>query len=65
MTPREVVSFWQIAGESRWFSHDPAFDGKLSVRFKVPLAAARAGAFDEWAETPDGALGLAILLDQF
>ena len=65
MTPQEVVSFWQRAGELSWFVRDPAFDGELSVRFKAPLAAARAGIFDEWAETPEGALALAILLDQF
>jgi uncharacterized protein (DUF924 family) len=65
MTPEDVISCWRRAGEGRWFTRDPAFDGELSVRFKTPLAAARTGAFDQWAETPEGALALAILLDQF
>jgi uncharacterized protein (DUF924 family) len=64
MTPHAVVSFWQEAGPSRWFTKDPAFDGALSVRFGEALREARAGAFDSWAETPEGALGLILLLDQ-
>lgn len=65
MTPATVIDFWLAAGESRWFTRDPAFDGQLSVRFKAALAEARDGAFDHWAETPEGMLALIILLDQF
>lgn len=65
MTPAEVSEFWTKAGESRWFTRNAAFDGELSARFRESLAKAREGAFDHWAETPDGALGLVILLDQF
>jgi uncharacterized protein (DUF924 family) len=64
MTPRDVSSFWESAGASRWFFKDAAFDGALKVRFGGALAEARAGAFDHWADTPEGALGLVILLDQ-
>ena len=65
MTPAEVREFWTKAGDSRWFTKNVAFDGELSVRFRKALAKAREGEFDHWAETPDGALGLVILLDQF
>jgi uncharacterized protein (DUF924 family) len=65
MTPKNVTEFWTKAGESRWFTKDRAFDGELSVRFREALAKAREGEFDHWGETPDGALGLVILLDQF
>lgn len=65
MTPDDVVDFWLAAGESRWFTRDPAFDGQLTVRFKETLAHARDGAYDHWAETPKGMLALVILLDQF
>jgi uncharacterized protein (DUF924 family) len=65
MTPDDVIGFWLAAGEERWFFKDAAFDGALSIRFKTALADARNGAFDRWAETPRGALGLVILLDQF
>jgi uncharacterized protein (DUF924 family) len=64
MTPRDVTAFWEQAGESRWFFKDAAFDGTLKVRFGAALAGARAGEFDHWGETPEGALGLVILLDQ-
>jgi uncharacterized protein (DUF924 family) len=64
MTPETVVCFWEAAGPARWFTKDPAFDGALAVRFSEALARARAGAFDHWGETPEGALGLVILLDQ-
>lgn len=64
MTPQDVVTFWDNAGENRWFTKDAAFDGAVAMRFASTLAAAREGACDAWAETPDGALGLVILLDQ-
>lgn len=64
MTPEAVATFWEQAGEGRWFFKDAAFDGALKVRFGDALAQARNGAFDDWAETPEGALGLVILLDQ-
>jgi uncharacterized protein (DUF924 family) len=64
MTPQQVTDFWEQAGEARWFTKDAAFDGALKVRFGSALAEARAGTFDHWGETPEGALGLVILLDQ-
>ena len=64
MTPQDVTAFWEQAGENRWFFKDAAFDGALKVRFGDALEEAREGAFDNWGETPEGALGLIILLDQ-
>jgi uncharacterized protein (DUF924 family) len=64
MTPNDVTSFWMQAGEQRWFNKDSAFDGQLKVRFGKAWAEARNGAFDDWGDTPEGALGLVILLDQ-
>ncbi len=64
MKPETIVDFWMEAGPLRWFTRDAAFDGALAVRFGGSLNEARAGAFDHWGETPEGALGLVILLDQ-
>jgi uncharacterized protein (DUF924 family) len=64
MKPQDVVNFWLEAGPSRWFNRNSAFDGALSVRFGAALNEARLGAFDHWDETPEGALGLVLLLDQ-
>jgi uncharacterized protein (DUF924 family) len=61
---KTVVDFWRTAGEERWFTKDAAFDGSLAVHFGDALKQARLGAFDHWAETPEGALGLVLLLDQ-
>jgi uncharacterized protein (DUF924 family) len=64
MTPDDVTRFWEQAGEARWFFKDAAFDGALKVRFGAALVEACNGKFDHWGETPEGALGLVILLDQ-
>ena len=58
------MDFWTLAGPERWFTKDAAFDGALAVRFGGALKQARLGIFDHWGETPEGALGLVILLDQ-
>ena len=61
----EVVSFWQAAGAEQWFGKDPAFDRRLRERFfELHLGAARREC-DAWAQSPEGALALLILLDQF
>jgi uncharacterized protein (DUF924 family) len=64
MRPEDIIFFWEQAGENRWFVKDPVFDGALKTRFGAALAEARHGAFDHWATTPEGALGLVLLLDQ-
>lgn len=64
MKAEDITSFWLEAGPLRWFTKDAAFDGALAVRFGAALGEARLGAFDHWGETPEGALGLVLLLDQ-
>jgi uncharacterized protein (DUF924 family) len=61
---KTIVDFWMLAGEERWFIRDAAFDGALAVRLGGALKLAQLGAFDHWGDTPEGALGLVILLDQ-
>jgi uncharacterized protein (DUF924 family) len=65
MKPGDIIAFWTTAGETRWFNRDAAFDGALSVRFGSALKEAREGHFDAWAENPESALALVIVLDQF
>ncbi|PYE18995.1 uncharacterized protein (DUF924 family) [Paraburkholderia silvatlantica] len=70
---REVLDFWfgtpdsEAFGRERkmWFRKNAAFDAKLRERFGALLGAARAGELDAWCETPEGALALVIVLDQF
>lgn len=48
-----------------WFAKDEAFDAGFRRRFEEAHFAAARREFDGWAETPEGALALLILLDQF
>lgn len=61
----DVVQFWREAGLQKWFSRDDAFDAAIRERFEHAHHAAARGEFDAWAETPEGALALLLLLDQF
>src|SRR5690348_9429026 len=62
---KAVVAFWLGAGHERWFKKDPDFDRLFGERFATLYEKAAAGELDEWAATPDGALALVILLDQY
>ncbi len=62
--PRAVVSFWQAAGPSRWFTQDDRFDALVRLRLGTLHAWAAIGALDHLAATPSGSLALLILLDQ-
>lgn len=63
--PEEVVDFWRDAGPERWFNKDAAFDTLFRERFLALHLAAARRELDPWAETAQGSLALAILLDQF
>ena len=63
--PRDVVAFWQAAGHDKWFTKDAAFDAAVRAQFLATYEAASAGALGDWERTPEGALALVIVLDQF
>ena len=65
VNPAAVVAFWTEAGPARWYAKSDAFDADIRSRFGSVHASARAGELDRWAESPEGALALLILLDQF
>ncbi|WP_407160785.1 DUF924 family protein [Bradyrhizobium sp. STM 3557] len=48
-----------------WFAKDANFDRCFRERFLSAHEAATRGELNDWAATPDGALALLILLDQF
>jgi uncharacterized protein (DUF924 family) len=68
-TPDAVLAFWfdgdRETFRERWFRPDAAFDAAIRERLGALVAPAAAGAFDPWAATPEGALALCLLLDQF
>jgi len=60
-----VVSFWIEAGPALWFAKDSKFDARFRERFLHEHEAAARGELQHWQSTPDGALALVLLLDQF
>lgn len=60
-----VVQFWREAGPGLWFAKDDAFDRRFRERFLSLHEAAVRGELADWLATPDGALALVVLLDQF
>jgi len=62
--PDAVLAFWRAAGPDKWYTKDDAFDADIRARFLGAYEAAAAGRL-AWDETPEGALALVIVLDQF
>src|SRR5688572_16818138 len=60
-----VVTFWREAGPAQWFAKDAEFDIRFRERFLALHEAAARGELRGWLATPDGALALLILLDQY
>lgn len=61
----EIVSFWREAGRDKWFAQDESLDQAIRSRFLPIYEAAANGELAAWAESPEGALALVLLLDQF
>jgi uncharacterized protein (DUF924 family) len=64
-----LLGFWFAEGPATfrkaWFVKDAAFDASCRDGFGTLVVPAREGRLDSWAATPDGALALLLLLDQF
>ena len=64
--PEDVLGFWfSNHAMARWFSRDDAFDAEIENLFEPLFEGAVKGGLDFWQSSPDGALALVILLDQF
>jgi uncharacterized protein (DUF924 family) len=62
----DVLAFWRAAGHERWFEDDAAFDGEIRERFAATYEeAAATGSLSDWEASPQSALALVIVLDQF
>lgn len=65
LDPQVIVDFWREAGPEKWFEKDEAFDETIRQRFGDLYERAALGDLDSWADEPNGALALILLLDQF
>ena len=70
---RDILDFWFLPlgdpgyGKKRdtWWDSTPELDEEIRQRFASLLDKAVAGDLDHWAKSPDGALALILLCDQF
>jgi uncharacterized protein (DUF924 family) len=70
---RDILDFWFLPladpgyGKKRdiWWESTPELDAEIRQRFGGLLDKAVAGDLDHWAKSPDGALALILLCDQF
>jgi uncharacterized protein (DUF924 family) len=63
--PDAVARFWAPLGPAVWFGKDQGFDRQFREAFATGHAAAGRGELMPWLATPEGALSLVILLDQY
>lgn len=65
-TAAELLNFW-FGDDVRplWFASTPEFDAALRARYEPLWRAAAQGGCAGWENTPEGALALVIVLDQF
>ncbi len=59
------MRFWRQAGEDKWFGGGPDFDRDFRARFFDLHMAVAARRHDDWIASPEGALALILLTDQF
>jgi uncharacterized protein (DUF924 family) len=64
-TPQAVVEFWRQAGPKRWFAKDEAFDKQFRDAFHTAHWQAARRELEGWMASPEGALALLLLLDQY
>jgi len=65
ITAEDVLEFWFGLPKKAHFTKDATLDAEITSRFGDALEVAKTGGLDAWADTPDGALAMVILLDQF
>ena len=63
--PQSCLAFWfSESAQKHWFKPSKASDQEIALRLGALYRQACDGKLDSWAETPEGALALVILLDQ-
>jgi len=66
ITPRHIIEFWYSERmRPRWFSSTPELDAEIRSKYENLWLQAGKGALEDWKESPEGCLALAVVLDQF
>ena len=61
----DVLAFWRAAGPDKWFEKNETFDRAIRLNFLSTYETAAAGRLRHWEQSPEDALALLIVLDQF
>ena len=62
----DILNFWFYeVGRTQWCTNEPLLDSQIRDRFQPAYEEAVAGKLKAWESTPEGALALLLLLDQF
>ena len=65
-TAQQILDFWfSTRARPFWFRANSVFDTELTGRFAATYRAAAKGKLKPWEDTPEGALALVVVLDQF
>ncbi|AOU97224.1 hypothetical protein BI364_03730 [Acidihalobacter yilgarnensis] len=65
-TPEQILAYWYSESiRAQWFCATPELDAEIRQRYEEVWRQAHAGGMAAWRDTPEGALALAIILDQF
>ncbi len=70
ITANDILKFWfSVAVQTAWFNSTPALDNEIKNRFESLWRQVQenqqANILADWSQSPEGALALCILLDQF
>ena len=72
--PSDVLEFWfgpegvvddHTARSQLWFTPSTEFDDQIRTQFGKAIQSAMTGELSHWCASPEGTLGLVLLLDQF
>lgn len=65
-TAQDVLDFWfSPEMEPNWFAKSDEIDSRIRDDFAATYEAAHRRELDDWSASPEGALALVIVLDQF
>lgn len=66
VSPQDILDFWFSPRlQPHWFNSTRELDREIAARFETTWQTAARGGLDDWRASPDGALALIIVLDQF